>query len=164
MDVLIREARAGELAAVGRLSAGVYGSEGLAPPAYLPVLRDAAARAAAPLTEVVVAVEEAGGLILGALTLCQHGSPFADLAVEGEAEVRILAVRASARRRGIGEALLRHCAQRARSLGCRRLVLSTQPAMVTAQRLYERAGFRRVHERDLRLRETVTLLAYALNL
>jgi ribosomal protein S18 acetylase RimI-like enzyme len=44
---------------------------------------------------------------------------------------------------------VRACADRARALGGRdRLVLSTQPAMRAAHRLYERLGFVRAPHRD----------------
>ena len=117
MDVLIRTAAPADLAAVGTLTVDVYGGEQLVSTGYLPVLADAAARADAPLTEVVVATRAPssssvssgpgapGERILGALTLCRFGSPFADLAEEGEAEIRMLAVRFEARQRGVGETI-----------------------------------------------------------
>jgi ribosomal protein S18 acetylase RimI-like enzyme len=186
MDVLIRTAAPADLAAVGTLTVDVYGGEQLVSTGYLPVLADAAARAAAPLTEVVVATRAPssagmssepgeigerigapgapGERILGALTLCRFGSPFADLAEEGEAEIRMLAVRFEARQRGVGEALVLDSAERARAHGCTRLVLSTMPVMESAQRLYERTGFQRIAHRDLTLRQGFRLLAYALEL
>ncbi len=176
MDVLIRTAAPTDLVAVGTLTVDVYGGEQLVSTGYLPVLADAAARADAPLTEVVVATRAPsssgmssgsgepgerilgapgapGERILGALTLCRFGSPFADLAEEGEAEIRMLAVRFEARQRGVGEALVLDSAERARAHGCTRLVLSTMPVMESAQRLYERTGFRRIAHRDLTLRQ-----------
>jgi ribosomal protein S18 acetylase RimI-like enzyme len=173
MDVLIRTAAPADLAAVGTLTVDVYGGEQLASAGYLPVLADAAARAAAPLTEVVVAADASSGSdasggqvghLLGALTFCRFGSPFADLAEAEEAEIRMLAVRFYARQRGIGEALVLDSVERARAHDCARLVLFTMPAMESAQRLYERTGFGRIPHRDVTLREGFRLLAYALEL
>jgi ribosomal protein S18 acetylase RimI-like enzyme len=166
MDVLIRPALAAELDAVGALTVEVYRGDGepLVSDPYLAVLADAASRAAAPRTEVVVAADAATGELAGALTYCRAGSPFADLAVDDEAEIRMLGIRSAARRRGIGEALVRDSLERARAHGCPRLVLSTMPSMRPAQRMYERLGFGRIPDRDLTLSNGYRLMAYALDL
>jgi ribosomal protein S18 acetylase RimI-like enzyme len=54
--------------------------------------------------------------------------------------------------------------ERAAGDGVRHLTLLTQPEMVGAQRLYERAGFRRLPSRDWSPAPGVTLLAYGLRL
>ena len=66
----------------------------------------------------------------------------------GEAEFRTLAVAPAGRGRGVGTALVRECIDRARALGRSRVVLSTQPMMHAAHRVYERFGFTRAPERD----------------
>ena len=43
---------------------------------------------------------------------------------------------------------MRRCIELAQRRGFSRLVLSTQPAMLAAQRLYARLGFERLPERD----------------
>lgn len=164
MDVVIRTARRHELDAVGRLTAGVFGGPDLAALGFLPVLRDAAARAAAPLTEVAVAVHLASREVVGSLTLCRFGSPLADVAERGEAEVRMLAVRPAARQTGVGEHLIRDSADRARRYGCARLVLSTETELDSARRLYERIGFRRAPDRDPIRSADAGQLAYILDL
>jgi ribosomal protein S18 acetylase RimI-like enzyme len=92
----------------------------------------------------------------------------ADIARPGEAEMRMLAVARDARGRGVGEALVRACVDRARAVeGCTSVALSTQRTMVTAHRLYERLGFVRTPDRDWNpLPELVdiTLLTYELTL
>jgi len=56
----------------------------------------------------------------------------------------MLAVAPEARGRGVGAALVRAAAERARATeACERLALSTQPTMHSAHRLYERLGFTR---------------------
>jgi ribosomal protein S18 acetylase RimI-like enzyme len=151
MDIAIRAARPEELDEVGELTAQVYLEDGLldygeADP-YLAHLRDARRRAAH--AEVLVAVGEgdAEGL-LGTVTFVGEGGEMANIAGPGEAEFRMLAVRPAARGRGAGEALVRESLARARRLGRRRVVLSSQSQMHTAHRLYRRLGFVRAPERD----------------
>lgn len=54
-----------------------------------------------------------------------------------------LFVAPEARRRGAGEALLRAAAEYGRRVGALRLVLSTELTNATAQRVYERLGWKR---------------------
>ncbi|WP_052867833.1 GNAT family N-acetyltransferase [Streptomyces niger] len=149
MDVVIRRIRTEEHARLGEITAQAYLGDGLLTfgedDAYLPVLRDVARRAAE--AEVLVAV--ADGEVLGGVTFVPAGGVWADIARPGEAEFRMLAVAKEARGRGVGEALVRACLDRARETeGCVRVVLSSQPSMHGAQRIYRRLGFRRTPERD----------------
>ena len=66
----------------------------------------------------------------------------------------------AARGRGIAEALVRACLERARADGATGVVLSTQTQMAAAQRLYERLGFQRRVEGDWVPEPGVFLLAY----
>ncbi|WP_395830715.1 GNAT family N-acetyltransferase [Archangium violaceum] len=130
---------------VGALLVEVYVGGGFSPAERAPVLR-----AVEPLAadgELIVARDERGGL-MGTVTFLLSGSRHVELAREHEAELRLLAVAPAARGRGIGEALVTECIRRARDHGCQRLVLSTQPTMAPAQRLYMHAGFVRAPERD----------------
>jgi len=54
--------------------------------------------------------------------------------------------------------------QRARELGCQRVVLSSADAMRVAHHVYRRMGFVRLPERDWLTDEGTWLLAYALEL
>jgi ribosomal protein S18 acetylase RimI-like enzyme len=92
--------------------------------------------------EVLAARDEAGSL-LGTVTLVAPGSPARRLATFDELELHLLAVRPDARRRGIGESLVRDALERAKAQGARGVVLWTQPMMDAAQRLYRRCGFER---------------------
>jgi ribosomal protein S18 acetylase RimI-like enzyme len=116
------------------------------------------------LSEVLVA--DLGGRPIGGVTYVPSGGPMADLAGPGEAEIRMLAVDRAARGRGAGEALVRACVDRARAAECTGIVLCTQPAMYAAHRIYERAGFVRVPERDWKPipGQDFTLLTYELTL
>lgn len=125
------------------------------------MLRDVATRAAH--AEVLAAVDSDGALLGGVTFVSGPGGPYADLARPGEAEFRALAVSVVARGRGVGDALVSACVERAQAVpGCGRLVLSTQSP--TAQRLYERRGFVRLPGRDWMPVPHVTLLAYGLEL
>ncbi|MFF9816040.1 GNAT family N-acetyltransferase [Streptomyces sp. NPDC014006] len=168
MDIVIRPVAPREHAALGEITAQAYLQDGLldfaASDPYLGELRDVAKRAAA--AEVLVAT--ADDTVLGGVTFVPAGGPMADVARPGEAEMRMLAVAHAARGRGVGEALVRACVERARAVdGCGRLVLSTQRTMHTAHRLYERLGFVRTPERDwnpLPELDDITLLTYELTL
>ncbi|MEU4149729.1 GNAT family N-acetyltransferase [Streptomyces sp. NPDC026659] len=149
MDLLIRPARPDEYAELGDITAHAYLQDGLLDfgddDAYLHELRDVAKRAAA--AEVLVAVRD--GVLLGGVTFVPSGGPMADIAGADEAEIRMLAVAHAGRGQGAGEALVRACVERARAVeGCVRVVLSTQPTMRAAHRIYARLGFVRTPERD----------------
>jgi ribosomal protein S18 acetylase RimI-like enzyme len=169
MDLVVREARVAELDRIGELTAEVYDGEGLAGPEYVKVLRDAKARWESPATTLLVAHDDGAEEpedLLGTVVYAAPGSPWQDLATDGEAEFRMLATAAPARGRGVGEALVRACIDRARRAGAPRLVLSTGVEMVPAHRLYERIGFVRAPERDWRPRPEMEnlLRAYVLKL
>ncbi|WP_369273316.1 GNAT family N-acetyltransferase [Streptomyces sp. R11] len=168
MDILIRQAKPHEYAALGEITAQAYLQDGLLDfgesDEYLGELKDVAKRAAA--AEVLVAVEN--GLLLGGVTFVPAGGPMADIARPGEAEIRMLAVDHTARGSGVGEALVRACGDLARATeGCVRIVLSTQRTMHGAHRIYERLGFVRMPERDwspIQHLADITLLTYKLTL
>jgi len=165
--VIVRDARPGELAEVGEIRVAAYLADGFLTPdsGYAPTLRalggdgDGDGDGA-----VLVAVDEQDSRILGTVML--QPSPHAGQAVTGqdEAEIRALAVRPEARGRGTGSALLRAVIERAAQRGIRNLVLVTLPEMLAAQRLYRRAGFRRLPDRDWSPVPGMTLLAYGLAL
>jgi ribosomal protein S18 acetylase RimI-like enzyme len=160
--VLVRAARHGELAAVGRLTVLAYAEFVPATSAYGQRLADAADRAAN--SSLLVAVDGDGGQLLGTATLVVGDGPYAELAGPGDAELRMLAVAPAARRRGVGAALVASVLERARAGGARRLVLSTLPTMTAAHRLYRRFGFARAPELDHRPVPGVELLAFTLDL
>ena len=144
--VTVRLARPEEYDAVADLTIDGYIGEGYTPREREPGLRDVAARAAT--SELLIAIDEASGEVLGAVSLVPNGGPFAQISGADEAEFRLLAVSADARGRGIGRALVQECIDRARGHGRSRLVLWSQPTMAAAHRLYKALGFERLPERD----------------
>ena len=169
--MIVREALPGELAEVGEIRVSAYRAGGHMSPdsAYAPVLR---ALGSAGDGTVLVAVADQGdghgdpgnGRILGTIML-QRGQDGGQLvSAEDEAEIRALAVTPEGQGRGTGNALLQATIERAGRAGVRNLVLLTQPDMRAAQHLYQKAGFRRLPERDWSPRPGMTLLAYGLTL
>lgn len=91
---------------------------------------------------------DSNGNVVGAVLLVGQNSRLRQVAQVGEAEFRMLAVESAYRGKGIATALVRECLDRARSRGAHTMVLSTQPFMLAAQRLYEELGFTRRTDRD----------------
>ena len=147
--------------AVGALRVEAYQAENLlaTAPSYVEELRSLGAGGRGT---VLVAVD--GTELLGTVMLetWHSGSEIARDA--GEVEVRAFAVAPRAQRRGVGRALMRAVIDMARAGGAQRIVLSTQPTMTAAQRLYLAEGFTRIPERDWTPAPGVRLLAYSLAL
>jgi ribosomal protein S18 acetylase RimI-like enzyme len=154
-----------ELAAVGALTVDAYTADGHLDgdvDGYADHLRAAGDRARD--AELAVAVDEGSGAVLGTVTYCRAGTPWAEVSDSGEAEFRMLAVAPTARGRGVGEALATWCVERARADGCQAVVLSTLPTMHAAHRIYRRLGFVRTPERDWFPEPEVPLITYRLEL
>ncbi|MCD0443264.1 GNAT family N-acetyltransferase [Glycomyces sp. A-F 0318] len=162
----IRPVLPAEHAALGELTVRSYHDGGfliggLDDP-YTPHLRDVAGRAAAAR---VLAAVDAGGALLGGVTLAFPGSALAELGGPGEAEIRMLAVDPAAHGRGVGSALAAACVEQARAdPGIKRVVLCSQQSMRAAHRIYARLGFERAPELDWRPLPDVLLWAFALDL
>ncbi|MBP2704230.1 GNAT family N-acetyltransferase [Microbispora sp. RL4-1S] len=149
MDFFVRPAGPQDHTALGELTVEVY--RDLLPQRpetrdYMAKIRDMGSRAGDG--ELLVAVDAASGRVLGGLLFVVPGSPFSNTARPGEGEFRLLAVAATERGRGVGEALVQACLSRAAELGLRAVAISTQPNMSAAHRLYRRLGFVRAPERD----------------
>jgi len=160
-DYLVRPAVPEDYDEIRDLTLSVYLGEGLAGPAYQDSLADVEGRAKD--AELLVAAAEE--VLLGSVALAWHGSPYAEITRGAdEAAFRMLAVRPEARGRGVGRALVVSCLQRARARGMGRMVISTEPLMRAAHRLYDDLGFRRAPERDWSPHPGVDLLCYLLEL
>lgn len=157
-DLEIRPPRPEEFEAVGALTVAAYDADGLLSDnvGYETELRDVARRA--EHAELLVAV--LGGAVVGTVAVVRPGTSYAEISREGELEFRMLAVDPSARGRGVGAALTQAVLSRARTLGLRRVVLSSLERMHAAHRLYERLDFRRLPARDWQPFPDITLIAY----
>ena len=158
----VRPARVEELDAVGELTVAAYVADGMDPDySYVEVLADAARRATE--AELLVAVD-ADDRLLGTVTVCEPGTPWAEVSRPGELELRMLAVTPASRGRGVGERLTRAVLDRARERGVHRVVLCSSDYMDAAHRLYRRLGFTRLPCRDWQPVPGMQLLAFALEL
>jgi ribosomal protein S18 acetylase RimI-like enzyme len=144
--VIIRAARPAELNEVGDIRVAAYLADGFlsATSAYATVLRDLGQDGTG---DVLVAVADDGQL-LGTVMLEYWPTHGGAVHGPGEAEIRALAVRPADRGQGAGQALLTAVIGHAAAAGVRHLVLATLPAMRTAHRMYSRAGFVRLPDRD----------------
>lgn len=143
----IREATPEDASAVRDIIREVYVGGGWADPRrspeYVQSLLDAEHRIAA--ADVFVAVIDEVPIATVTAT-AEH--PLANIALPGELEVRMLAVREVARRRGVAQALMARCEALATQRGLGTVVLSTEPAMYAAHALYEGLGYVRTPDRD----------------
>lgn len=124
-------------------------------------LREVAARSAG--AAVLVAIDD--GEIVGTVTYVRDASsPYASHQHEDEASIRMLAVKPSQARRGVGRALSVACIDRARADGKRAVSLHADEIMDVSRRLYEGLGFRRDPSRDYRPDDLTFLMCYVLDL
>jgi ribosomal protein S18 acetylase RimI-like enzyme len=155
--VIVRDASPDELALIGDLRVAAYRADELLSETsqYTPALR---ALGADGNGEVLAAVDS--GQVVGTVML--QFWPHAGNVVRGpgEAEIRALAVSPAARGKGVGAALLTAVTDLAIRRGVRHLVLFTQQEMSVAQRMYTKAGFGRLPERDWAPAPGVELLAF----
>ncbi len=167
--MLIRDARPDEFPQIGELRVAAYVADGFmaAGSGYAPRLRSLGADG---VGSVLVALsgdgqqpgqhDGADGQIIGTVMLRSWPDGGELLTGPDEAEVRALAVAPAAQGAGVGRALVVAVIERAVRAGARHLVLSTQPEMKRAHRLYEDAGFVRLPDRDWEPEPGVKLLAY----
>jgi ribosomal protein S18 acetylase RimI-like enzyme len=153
----VESARPEDYARIAELTVGVYVDGQLASDAYTPQLADVAGRASR--SELLV-VRDPDGRVVGSVALVMDGELAEVVESDDEAGFRMLVVDPAAQGQGIGQLLVSTCLDRARAAGKRRVVISTDPRMTTAHRLYERLGFTRLPERDWSPMPGIDLLVY----
>jgi ribosomal protein S18 acetylase RimI-like enzyme len=157
----VEPARPEDYPRIAELTVGVYVDGGLATPAYAPELADVEGRASR--SELLV-VRDTAGRVVGSVALVLEGDFGNVTTSDAEAAFRMLVVDPDIQGQGVGRLLVTECLERARAAGKRRMVLSTDPLMTAAHRLYERVGFTRLPERDWSPVSGVDLLVYAIDL
>ncbi len=134
------------------LAAGYFDS---AEHPYLRLLADVAKRA--EVAQIWVAEQvfedsaaaEPARRIVGAVTLARAGDEYADIALPGELEMRVLVVDPALQRGGIGKAMVRAIIEHGRTLdGVTAVSLTTGDHWVSAHALYRSMGFERAPQRD----------------
>ena len=162
-ELEIRVARPEEYDTAGKITVAAYrAAQAIADDeSYAPVLRAAARRAVE--AELLVAVDDTGEVV-GTVTLAPAGTEWAEIARDGELEVRMLAVAPAAWGRGIARAIMNRVVDVARERGFAQIVLLVIEDNAAAHRLYETAGFHRVSERDWQPWPELLLMAYELPL
>jgi GNAT superfamily N-acetyltransferase len=159
---VVREARPDEFAEVGHLTVEAYRQAGETEEDYFPELLEVAERAA--VVPVLAAIEEGTGRVLGTATFVPGPGPWHEGEFGDVASMRMLAVRADARGRGVGRALVEDCITRTRAVRRTAIALYTRPFMTEAHRLYESLGFRRAPANDWEFDPGEWLWAYRLDL
>lgn len=162
--ITVREAVPAEYHEVGRLTVEAYEEyEPLIPPEfwgrYRADLRDVAARA--ERGTVLVAAE--AGTIVGAVALRPGGDDL-DPWPARWVGVRMLAVSARHRRKGVALALMDECVRRARAWGASALALHTVGFMSAAVGLYKMLGFVRLPAYEVVSASGTVILAYGMEL
>lgn len=164
MTVSVREVASDEVERLSRLTVDAY--LGLADviyeEGYLDDLADVAGRAGEAL--VLVAVDGDSDELLGGITYVDRSGRWSSRDLDGDVELRMLAVATAAQGRGVAGRLVDECIARARADGKRRILLHTTVWMEAAQRVYRRAGFHRTPENDIHLTPELVLLGYVLDL
>jgi GNAT superfamily N-acetyltransferase len=136
----VRAMRRDEAERVGRITLDAYDAYGAMTGSYRSFLGDPRQRIDGS-TALLVAVLD--GEVVGTVTYVRpedehwEGRP----EPEGDSAFRVLAVDPSVEGRGVAQALVRACLDRAREEGRHRMVITSMAWMDRAHRLYERLGF-----------------------
>lgn len=146
----VRVALPGELADVGALTLRSYDAlDTQFSPDYRAELGDARRRAA---TQALVMVGLLDGVVAGSLALSLGQTAMFEhhFGVDGDCGFRMLAVEPTLEGRGVGGALVHDAIERARAEGRRRMVITSMSFMRRAHAMYERFGFARRADLDVR--------------
>lgn len=147
--VEIRTMRAGEASVVGALTLAAYDASGVRMEGEYRRWLAAPQRRRDRVSALLVAVD--AGVVVGTVTFVTAQDPeFEHRPRDGDCGFRMLAVAPNAWGRGVGSALLDDCVARARTAGCRRMVITSMEWMTRAHTLYRQHGFQRRPDLDVR--------------
>ncbi len=164
MRVSVREVGVDEVEPLSRLTVDAFVglADAVYEDGYLGELADVARRAEEAV--VLVAVDQESGDLLGGVTYVDRSGRWSSGDLDGDAELRMLAVAATAQGKGVAGELVDACIARARAERKKRILLHTTEWMEAAQRVYQRAGFRRTPENDMQLMPELVLIGFVLDL
>ncbi len=147
--VRVRGMRRHEASRVGEITLAGYDAYGDIEGDYRHELQDPTTRIEGSTSVLVAEVE---GRVVGTVTfVLPHDQGWEGRAEpDGDAMFRVLAVDPAAEGAGVGRALVDACVRRAGELGCRRILIVSMAWMDRAHRLYERVGFQRRPDLDVR--------------
>ena len=165
-DLVIREARPGDDAAVGEILVSGYLTRYAEkmPEVVLTDRRKAELRdVASKRKEALVLVAELDGKVVGTVTLWAPGSPASEAWLPNACDLRHLAFDPAVHGRGLSRPLLDEAERRARQMGARYVCLHVRRGNKGVANLYMSRGYVRAPDGDLDLPE-VLLDAYYLTL
>lgn len=167
-NLVIRDAQPSDREAIRKVTLSAFQEYAALIPSVWEGYREDISATLAEVKPAEQIVAEQDGVIAGTVLLypAETGSPAPDgvPATGAWPEVRLLAVAPASRGQGIGGALMRECARRARRSGAQALALHTSDIMSVAMRMYERMGFVRAPELDFHVYVDLTIKGYLLNL
>jgi GNAT superfamily N-acetyltransferase len=163
-QITIRPAVEADFDSIARITRDSYLAAGYFDSAdhpYMKQVQEVAERAA----KATIWVAEREGRVVGSVTLAVAGEPYADIALAGELEFRMLVVDPAVQRSGAGKAMVEAIIGHARTLeGIKAVALTTGKTWESAHGLYRKIGFHRAPERDWLVPGTdIKLLVYRLD-
>lgn len=147
----IREAMAYELDFIRQQRVAAYEEHSFSiPQGHWEALKEAISSDADIDAGAQIIVAELNGQIVGSIVLCPENiDAYKGLTDMSEfPEIRMLAVAAEARKKGIATALIRECLYRVKQKGAQFIGLHTADFMENAVQLYQRIGFERMSQFD----------------
>lgn len=170
-NLLIREIRKEEFAALGQLMINVYSKLDGFPrpdeqPHYYEMLANIGRFTEKKDAKVLVALTIKNELVGGVVyfgDMAEYGSGGTATAVKNASGIRLLGVDSKFRGSGAGKALTHACVQLAKEKAHSQVILHTTQAMQIAWRLYEKLGFERSKDLDF-MQEELPVFGFRLEL
>lgn len=131
--------------AIPALLRAVYVDAGFTPPAFAP--KGFSIPEIKQRGKILLALD-ADKNVVGMIIVGTQANPYRQVATAEEAEMQLLGTLPAARGQGVGDALCRAFEKQALTDGFQKAVLSTQPMMTAAHKLYEKSGYERNPARD----------------
>lgn len=159
---IVRPIRPDDYGRVGELTVAAYDASGrrIEGP-YRQWLGDPAARVDDCTALLVATIDD---VVCGTVTYVRPGDPEWEHPLDaGDCGFRVLATDPEAQGRGVGAALIDECIRRSVEAGCHRMVITSMEWMTRAHGMYERRGFVRRPDLDVRYPSGVGL-KFALDL